>query len=170
MIYNIHPIFVHVPIALLFLYSLIKIIPLKKWFPNVSWKDIELVLLVIGILGAFTALSTGEGAQHLSHANRQLVRVHAMFAGMATWLYVVLLAGEVSAFINRKQYLVKIKFISMILYHIEKIFCSPLVVIIIAILALIAISLTGLLGGIIVYGVNTDPFANTVLHLLKITL
>ena len=170
MTYNIHPIFVHFPIALLFLYSLIKIIPFKKWFPNVKWRDIERVLLLVGVLGAFVALGTGGSAAHLAHANRQLVRMHSMFASMATWLYVILLAGEISAYINEKQYFTKFKFISTILIYIEKIFCSPLVSITIALLALVAISLTGLLGGTIVYGVSADPIAPTVLHLLNISL
>ena len=58
MTYNIHPLFVHFPIAFLFIYSLIKIVPVKKWLPKVSWKDIERVLLVVGVLGAFAALSS----------------------------------------------------------------------------------------------------------------
>ncbi|MCR4311379.1 MAG: hypothetical protein NUV54_02320 [Candidatus Taylorbacteria bacterium] len=51
MTYNLHPIVVRFPIALLVLYSIIKVLPLFKWFPSVSWKHIELALPVFGVLG-----------------------------------------------------------------------------------------------------------------------
>ncbi len=56
---------VHFPVALLLFYSIIKILPWSKWFPNVSWKHIERALLLAGVLGAFVSLSTGEVAEHL---------------------------------------------------------------------------------------------------------
>ena len=69
MTYNIHPIFVHFPIALLFIYSIIKIIPFKKWFPKVTWDYLGFILLIIGVLGAFVASSTGEIADELIQKN-----------------------------------------------------------------------------------------------------
>src|SRR5574343_1787155 len=94
MTYNIHPIFVHVPIAFLVIYSIIKVLPLQRWFPSVAWKHIERALLFFGVLGAFVALSTGEVAEHLSRPNRDLVETHSLFAATATWMYVLLLIGE----------------------------------------------------------------------------
>src|SRR5665213_2786655 len=102
MAYNIHPILVHFPIALLFVYSIVKILPFEKWFPTVAWKHIERVLLLVGVLGAFAAYTTGETATHLFHPNRQLVHAHANFAGTATFLYCVLLGGEILAVFREK--------------------------------------------------------------------
>ena len=84
MTYNIHPLFVHFPIALLFVYSIIKILPLQKWLPNVAWKHIERVLLLVGVLGAFAALSTGEIAEHLTRPNHDLVETHQRAGSGAT--------------------------------------------------------------------------------------
>lgn len=172
MTYNIHPILVHFPIALLLLYSVIKILPLQKWLPKVDWKDIERVLLVVGVLGAFVSLATGETAEHLVRSNRQLVEMHAAFASLATWLYSALLLGEVSVILNMRLGMSSQKWGSLlrITHFLEKILCNKVFSSIIAFVALIAITLTGLLGGVMVYGVSADPVAPAVLSLLGITI
>ena len=171
--YNLHPIFVHFPIAFLFVYSLVKIIPFRRWFPRVAWRQIERVLLVVGVLGAFAALATGDDAEHsLVHPNHPLIEMHSTFAALATWLYAALLAGEAAAVINSltaargKSW----AYISATLRWIERIFCNPMFSCVLAILALIAIAVTGLLGGTIVYGTTADPLAAVVLKILGITL
>jgi uncharacterized membrane protein len=170
MTYNLHPLFVHFPIALLFLYSIIKMLPFKKWFPKVAWRDIERVLLVVGVLGAFAALYTGSIAEHLVHPNRQLVNTHSTFAVAATWLYGALLFGEIIAVVNDQNYVYKKSFqpLSLLLHFIERILCSGIISWILAALGFIAIFLTGLLGGAIVYGATADPIAPIVLNLLGI--
>ena len=171
MTYNIHPILVHFPIALLFLYSIIKILPFKKWFPNVQWNHIERALLSFGVLGAFAADATGSLAQHLVHPNHQLVDAHSTFAAWSTFLYCILLAGEVASVI-RSEYGSKIhsKILHKLLALCEKILCNPIFSKIVALLGFVAISVTGLLGGTMVYGITADPLANIVLKLLGINL
>ncbi|MBY0328601.1 hypothetical protein K2Q02_00690 [Patescibacteria group bacterium] len=169
MTYNIHPLFVHFPIALLFVYSIIKIIPLQKWFPAVAWKHIERALLLVGVLGAFVALSTGETAEHLTRPNHDLVEAHALFATTATWMYGLLLAGEILSVIiplittkiTSPKALKAITFIKDLLTH--SILSTTL-----AVLGLLAISITGLLGGVMVYGTTADPVAAIVLKILGI--
>jgi uncharacterized membrane protein len=172
MSYNIHPLFVHFPIALLFLYSIIKILPFEKWFPKVAWRDIGRVLLVVGVLGAFTALLTGKTAEHLFHPNRQLVSDHIDFAVTSTCLYGALLAGEIISFVNarRFKYGKNWKFISPVLVFLEQVLCNRILSAIIALIGLIAISCTGILGGVMVYGPTADPLAGVLLHLLGITV
>lgn len=169
MTYNIHPLFVHFPIALLFVYSLIKIIPFQKWLPNISWKHIERALLLIGVLGAFVASSTGEIAEHLVRPNEQLVEMHAFFASLSTWLYGLILLGEVlyflTPFIASK---LSITPLNTLLSYIQKILQNRIVSNILAFLGLVAISVTGLLGGVMVYGVSADPVAGIALRVLGI--
>lgn len=169
MTYNIHPIIVHFPIALLFLYSVIKIIPFHKWFPNVSWKQIERALLLVGVLGAFAANSTGELAEHLVRPDRQLVEMHSLFAALSTWFYGLLLAGEmlyfITPFIASK---LSIEPLNKLLSFVQKILLDDMVSAILAVLGIIAISVTGLLGGVMVYGVSADPIAGVVLSILGI--
>lgn len=169
--YNIHPLFVHFPIALLFVYSIIRILPLIKWFPTVAWKHIERALLFFGILGAFAALSTGEIAEHLARPNHQLVEMHSLFASVATCIYGLLLAGEI-LLIATPRIANKIKSPDLIKYlsFITKILTNRMVSVVLAIVGLITISLTGLLGGVIVYGTTADPLASIVLQILGISL
>ncbi len=169
MIYNIHPIFVHFPIAFLFIYSIIKIFPFKKWFPRIAWKNIETVLLVVGVIGALVADSTGETAEHIAKPDRSLVEMHSNFAGISTFLYGVLLAGEFLPFINLKI-ISKLKFPLLLKFFvfIEKLIKNNIFSIIISILGLITISVTGILGGVMVYGVSADPMSGIILNLLNI--
>lgn len=171
MTYNLHPLLVHFPIALLFLYSAIKILPLNRWLPSVAWKHIERALLVVGVLGAFLSLATGETAEHLLRPNRQLVEMHSFFASLSTWLYGALLAGEFLSVVN-PMLVPKISFapITKLMVFFEKLLGSTVVSKILAFLGLVAISVTGLLGGVIIYGVSADPIAGIVLKILGISL
>jgi uncharacterized membrane protein len=172
MTYDIHPIFVHFPIALLMIYSIIKVLPLKTWFPSVAWRDIETSLLVLGTLGAFAALATGENAEHITRPNRQLVEAHSTFAAISTWLYVALIAGEIVEFVtgNRSPFKRIQPGIHKAFFFARGILMNGTFSKIIAVLGLVAISLTGLLGGVMVYGTTADPLAKIVLSLLGISL
>ncbi len=162
--YNIHPIFVHFPIAFLVFYSAVKILPFERWFPKVAWRHIELALLLVGVVGALIADSTGDLAEELTQPDRALVNMHATFAVTASWVYGVLLLGEFLAVLNVSvmDRLVSpgVKTISV---KTEKVLTHSLLSKVLALLGLFTISLTGLLGGVMVYGTSADPFAQVVL-------
>lgn len=160
MTYNIHPIFAHFPIALLTIYSILKLIPFYKWFPNIAWKQVERAFLVLGVLGGFAALSTGEAAEHLVRPDHNLVEMHSTFAAISIWLYGALLLGEIIILASVKFGLPKI------IISLGKVLTNRWVSGVLAFLALISISLTGLLGGVMVYGTSADPMAATVLKML----
>ena len=170
--YNIHPILVHFPIAFFFIYSIVKVLPFRKWFPAVAWKDIERLLLVVGMLGAFAALATGDTAEHLTHRSRAIVEMHSNFAAISVFIYAVILAGEVVAIFN-KSFAPKLKLhprITEFLTLVEKILCNQAFTVTLAILGFIGIFVTGLLGGAMVYGATADPFAPFVLKLLGLSV
>ena len=172
MTYNIHPIIVHFPIALLFIYSLIKIIPLQKWLPSIAWKDIRQVILFIGVIGAFASIITGGIAGKIVQPDKQLVEAHATFAFLTTLLYIVLMIGEISSIINTclSSWLERHLSIKRLLRFIEKILYNKIISSIMAFIALISLILTGLLGGVMVYGLSADPMAGIVLEILGISL
>lgn len=169
MTYNIHPIFVHFPIAFLLIYSLIKLIPLYKWLPNVAWVQIQRALLLVGVLGAFVASPTGELAEELVNPNKQLVNMHETFANLSTWVYVLLIVGEILILLipviiqkfNMPQIVKLLTFVKNLLTH-------KLVSGVLAFVGLITITITGLLGGVMVYGTSADPLAGFVLKILGI--
>jgi uncharacterized membrane protein len=154
MTYNLHPILVHFPIALLFLYSVIKIFPLAKWFPAVPRKQIERILLFVGFLGALAALFTGPIAAKLVVPNEALVKAHSTFAFFATLIYALLVLGEIISYFKFRENFLSQGWFSKIL----------------ALAGLVAITVTGMLGGVMVYGLSADPFAGMVLKILGITL
>lgn len=170
--YNFHPIFVHFPIAFLLLYSVIKLLPFYKWFPKVAWRDIERILLFLGVIGIFGALVTGETAEEIVRPNHQLVEAHSFFAGITTALFLILLSGEIASMINARNFVYRkgLQWISPLLHVVEKIVQKPIVAGLLAFLGLLAISLTGLLGGVITHGPLADPLAGIVLKLLGINL
>ena len=170
MTYNLHPLFVHFPIALLFIYSIIKILPLEKWFPSVSWKHIERTLLVLGTLGAFAALTTGEIAEEISKPNHQLVEMHSAFANISTWVYTALLLGEILSVIKDKfaLKLESMAFVKKVIFFVHSILTNEILSIALAFIGLVAICVTGLLGGVMVYGTSADPVAGLVLKILGI--
>ncbi len=167
MTFDIHPIVVHFPIALLFVYSILKILPLSKWWSGVSWRQIERVLLIIGVCGAFVALATGSTAAHLAKPDRTLLHAHETFAQLTTILYSALLVGEIAAFINERA-LVSQPTLLRIIQIVESILANRVFSAILAFVALIALFMTGLLGGAIVYGAAADPLAGIILPLLGI--
>lgn len=171
MTYDIHPIVVHFPIAMLILYSLMTLLPFQKWMPNISWKHIERALLLIGFAGAVVAGGTGETAEHLMRPNHALVEMHSLFAGAATWIYGVLLLGECIA-VGRRYIERYIRWnpLKRILFRLGALLERRGVAFILSGVGLIAISVTGILGGVLVYGTSKDPFALILLNLLGIHL
>lgn len=169
MTYNIHPLIVHFPIALLLLYSVLRVVPFERFAPSMAWRQIRQVLLLAGVLGAFAASTTGEIAERLVRPDRAIVEMHSSFAAASTWIYGLLLLGEVLFYINR--YLAKksqVYAFSKVLIYIEGILTNSAFTWILALCGLLAISLTGLLGGVMVYGTSADPIAPAVLNLLRL--
>lgn len=56
---NLHPAFVHFPIALLFLYALVEILPLRRWMPSAAWDSVRVVLLYTGTAASIATAITG---------------------------------------------------------------------------------------------------------------
>lgn len=171
MTYNIHPIFVHFPIALLFSYAVIKILPMRRLVPRVSWVDVERILLLLGVLGAFVALSTGETAEHLVRPNEALVEAHAALASLSTWVFGALLFGQILvAFHERVVPRLRVEWFTKLWVMLERLLAHRVVSTVLAVIGLVAISLTGMLGGVMVYGASADPFAPILLKILGISL
>ena len=174
---NIHPLFVHFPIGLLVVYSVLEIIA-YAW-PSIkrqSWIfPVKAFLLFAGALGAFAALFTGGIAKDLiRHTSNYtyVIKVHSTFAAVTTILYVILAMAYLVRIFDRNGWGNRIvgtnKFLASVWnfkkrfwYLILDTWLLPLI----ALLALIGMFVTGALGAAIVYGPNADPFVSFVYHL-----
>ncbi len=169
MAYNIHPLFVHFPIAFLLLYSLLKTLPFERLVPRFAWREVQLVVLVFGVLGAIVASATGEISEHLIQPDRQIVEMHSLFAATSTWIYGLLLLGEL---LTRMNPWITRKFPSMglprLFRFLESTLTNRVLSVVFAIVGLLTISLIGLLGGVMVYGASADPLVPSILKLLGI--
>lgn len=167
---DLHPIFVHFPIALLVVYGFMELIRFKKLTDNESWNYAKAGIVIVGIIFAFIALSSGEGAEEAIEAtnnqlNLEITEVHSTFAGIATTIFLISAIGYLIWIINQlwlsknynKYWKFALKIQSMIL--------SKYIIIPIAILGIVAMVITGALGGIIVYGTGKDPLADIIYHL-----
>lgn len=129
------------------------------WFPRVAWNHIERFLLIAGIAGGSLALFTGEIAAELVKPDHKLVETHEFFANLSIWLYGALLLGEILSFLNLQYaYVSKLKNLLT-----NRLFSG-----IVALIALGSITITGILGGVMVYGTSSDPFAGILLKLFGI--
>lgn len=169
--YNIHPILVHFPIALLVLYSVVKILPLQRLFPQVAWRQIERMLLTFGFLGALAALATGDLAEQIAKPEHDIVEMHSTFADISTILYGFLLLGEVASILNGRIFADKHWYKTAKISRLfERVLCNRVFSILLSLAGLICITVTGLLGGVMVYGSTSDPIAPFVLKLLGLTI
>ncbi len=164
---NLHPIIVHFPVAFLTIWALCEVFPVSKWFPKVNWQPIKNFLVLVGFVGGWVAQMTGEQAEHLVGESK-LVSTHAFFAQVSMVLFGIFAVEVVINFIKTKYFNVYQKFgilakiIDWALGILQKKFFRMFL----ALVALIAIFLTGLLGGVIVYGPTADPIAPFVLKIL----
>lgn len=170
MTYDIHPLIVHFPIALLCIYSLIQILPVQRWLPAIHWRSVSSVLLFVGFLGTVAAASTGELAADLNSPNHEILELHETFASTTQIMYGILLGSQiVKLAIARWQNLSKFR-ISSLLLVLSNFVDRRWVTILLSILGLGALVMTGVFGGAMVYGTSADPLAAPLLQLFGIQL
>lgn len=167
---NLHPIFVHFPIALLTLYSALEVTKYAK--DSASWKHARAILVFFGTLGAFFSLSTGETAEHLfkDSSLRSVLEMHSFLATITTWVYAVLAVSYLLSWLQEERLFSSLphalkKPVTSILALANLILGTPLAAAL-AILGFIGLAFVGALGAILVYGPNFDPMTSFVYALL----
>ena len=173
---NIHPLFVHFPIALLTVYSALEIIA-YAW-PSIrrrSWLfPVNAFLLFVGVLAAFAALITGNLAQgYVADGPRAFIlEVHSPFALATTLVYLLLAAAYLIRLFEREGWwdhmassYALLGWIWRVKKSIAHIVLDTGLLSLLALLGLIGMSVTGALGAAMVYGSDVDPFVTFVYRL-----
>ncbi len=173
---NIHPIFVHFPIALLTLYALGELVYFKKVreLPYVFY--CKAIAVIVGTLSAFVTLQTGEWAERAyrnSSATMRIIEIHSTWADGAVIVFGVLAAAYAIAWLNRTTYwnqlLQKQSWLQStwkVLSVLSRVCIQTPLVLALSLAGLIAITVTGALGGSLVYGPDIDPVVSFIYHLL----
>lgn len=172
---NIHPIFVHFPIALLTIYAFMEIIRIKKLNDLPYYFYIKASFLIIGTLTSFLALWTGGMAEDaMGNQGNKLIEMHSTFAVISVWIFVILALAYLNSWIQKSPLNAKIlqiknetilKIWNLKVKIANKILSSP-ISIILALIGLTTITITGALGGAIVYGQYVDPIVKFIYNLV----
>ncbi len=157
---DLHPIFVHFPIALLTLYALAELLPLKLTQKIHGFHLIKQAFLYIGVLSSSVTLYTGLQAGEKLEGTiiHELADTHELFAIISVSIFSFIMLSYLFSYFTREQSQVLIQ-----RYHVVKLF--PIFRKIFAVIGLITITITGTLGGIIVYGPDIDPVAQFIYSL-----
>lgn len=168
---NVHPIFVHFPIALLTIYALMEIVRLPIFTRQPWWFYTKAVLLFVGVIAGKVAELTGNIAAEAYRGTsaQALVKMHETFAQASVFIFGVLAAAYLIAWGRHENIRAKLpaglQKIWNALEAVERtIFCAP-VLMLLALAGLMVITITGALGGALVYGPNVDPVVSFVYHL-----
>lgn len=162
---NIHPLFVHFPIALLSVYAVFEIVSIRRWQESTWIHPFKTILLTIGSVFSFLSLSTGELAEESvlikNSTLRSLIETHSLFATITTYLFVALALAYLFETLLRSVYVLKVpKGIQKVIGWYSQRFLTRSFRRLLAVGGLITVFITGALGGAIVYGPTADPFVN----------
>ncbi len=149
---NIHPAFVHFPIAFLTLYTACEVCRISALTRQQWYTPVKAVLLFAGVItGALFTIPTGKLAEGAFEgtSTAQLVELHEQFAFSSIILYALLAT----------LYILQMRSPTfMAAYR------TP-VLVIGSILGFLFLTTTGALGGAIVYGPDIDPAVSFIYHL-----
>jgi len=160
--------FVHFPVSLLLLYSLLEIIRFKKIHGEPYWFYVKAVVLFAGALGSIATYLTGETAAGLYDGPvPQAIESHSNF-GLATVIFFCIMAVlYLVGWLRRKNYtpFQRWQFGQKIweaLVPFEKLLTESNFGIIVALIGGTLISITGALGGLIAYGPENDTVSRII--------
>jgi uncharacterized membrane protein len=145
-----HPIFVHFPIALLTMYAVLELIRFKKVLAKPYWFFVKAMFVIFGALGAAAAYMTGPDAL----ARSPLGREHSNFATLTLILFAIIGCAYLLEWKRPNKY--------------SKFILRPYIIIPLALIGLAAVTITGALGGALVYGTNFDPLMAPIFKMLGV--
>jgi uncharacterized membrane protein len=178
---NLHPIFVHFPIALLTVYALMELVRFKKLMEKSFWFYAKALFLIFGTGGAFVALFSGDMAESAVRSGtftvaisnfRQVVSMHENFADATVFIFGLLAVCYIILWINRENWLAgfflkpSVQKFWALLNKLARFFVETKFVILLALAGLICVTITGGLGGTMVYGPAADPMFGFIYKLM----
>lgn len=166
---NIHPIFTHFPVALFTLYSVFELLRFKKITDQPYWFYIKASFVIIGTLTSYLTYITGDMLEE--EFTGPLVEMHSWFAIITLIIFTILSIAYLVSWIEKTTWgpmigATPFRKVWNVLKQIRTFIMHPAVLIVLAFLGLIAITVTGALGGALAYGPDVDPAVSFIYHLL----
>ncbi len=172
MLVNIHPVFVHFPVALLTVYAVFEMLRFRKLLQNQTWFYIKAIFVILGTGAALFAIITGNMAKHFQEVAqtvdfRGVVGLHQSYAKLTSVIFGILAAGYAIRWLEMVDFqrFLKYNWLKK-LWSLGKIIAKVLTdtnfAWILAVLGLVALTVTGALGGYMVYGDRSDPMIHLV--------
>jgi uncharacterized membrane protein len=166
---NVHPVLVHFPIGLLTIYALVELTRIRRIQEHPHTFTLKAFLLVTGALSLAATYQSGELIESAFAAGdlELLVERHATFALASYVIFAVLAIGYFIKSALRlwpEKSFWKTLFgasLSRLAHSITSKYIAPCF----AFFGLIALTITGALGGAIVHGPEIDPAVSFIYHL-----
>jgi uncharacterized membrane protein len=177
---NLHPVLVHFPIALFTVYALLELIRFKKITGQVYWFYAKAILVITAAAGASAAYLVGDAAKEAVRGGNvnvainnfsAIVDLHETWAKISLIISILLAAAYLCIWLNKYNAISRLpseflKFIWRTGTSLSHFFIETPMIFVMAIAGLVAITVTGALGGSIVYGPNSDPIVKAIYGLL----
>ncbi len=166
---NIHPIIVHFPIALLVVYALCELVRFSFVTRQSYWFYVKAVLVIVGSLSASVALESGETAAEMLTERNPLVRVHSNFAEISSWIFGIIAFSYLILWVHRvfpALFSEKLGALGRVIMWLAGLVQRTPIIVTLSLFGLLFVTVTGGLGGAIVYGSNFDPFMRPILTYL----
>ena len=173
---NIHPILVHFPIALLTIYALMEILRFKKLQGVYGYWYAKAFVIVIGTLSSFAAFASGDevgGEAITDPVMSKIFEMHESWAAATLSIFSLIAVYYIAELVNDsvsfQSWLGAVPGRKSIWDGVRRIFGfigRPAVLVLLACVGLIAITTTGALGGMMVYGPGVDPVVSFIYSIL----
>ncbi|MEJ0021885.1 MAG: DUF2231 domain-containing protein [Candidatus Doudnabacteria bacterium] len=146
---NIHPIFVHFPIALLTTYAVLELLRFDFINRQPYWFYVKAVLVILGALSGYVTIVTGLMAESLikDQSSHTLISTHELWAITSIGIFSIIALVYLWSWWN-SRFGMKSK-----------------LVLVLALAGILCLLITGALGGSIIFGHTTDPFTNWIYNL-----
>ncbi len=156
---NLHPILVHFPIALLTVYAVIEIARVPAVTKQSWWFPMKAGFAILGALAAVPTFFTGWiQEQGIDGEVPKLLDVHGDFALYTLLCFALLAAAHVVVILKAQAPARLVRAAAFIL--------RPAVAVPLAVLGLVFVTVTGALGGTMIYGPDIDPAARVIYDIL----
>jgi uncharacterized membrane protein len=160
---DLHPFFVHFPIALLIIYPFLEIIVSNN--SSEFWNSLKLWFLGLGLAGAGVSFLTGSIAEETLRVRSNIVGAHEFFASLTIWIFGFLFVVRFLKWLGEYR---PNWFTGQlgILLKVSNFFYKRTWLGAAAFLGLISISFTGALGAALVYGPKGDFIISLAIKIL----